>query len=225
MKKIVYFTLTVLFTALIIQSCNTTVNSTDESNTSKKSHRNSNDTTTNGLVIAYYVQDSIQTAFNYYRQIDSILKAKNQTFERQLRGKYENYYEYENLIRQRMESGEIDGYQYDGIQQEVMQKQEAIANFERQRGAELQNESMRYQRALMNKISEAGREFSEQNGLDMLFFYAKGGQITYISDAFDVTEDFMAFLNKREDEIMTGVEEEVEEKETIETSKGLNLNP
>lgn len=222
MKKLVYITLTTLFIALAIQSCNT---STDDSNKPKKSQRNSNDTTSSSLNIAYYVQDSVQTAFNYYRQIDSILNVKNQTFERQLRGKYENYYEYENLIRQRMESGEIDGYQYDGIQQEVMQKQEAIANFERQRGAELQNESMRYQRALMNKISEAGREFSEQNGLDMLFFYAKGGQITYISDAFDVTEDFMAFLNKREDEIMTGVEEEVEEKETIETSKGLNLNP
>jgi hypothetical protein len=84
---------------------------------------------------------------------------------------------------------------------------------------------MNYQKALMSKISEAGREFSEQNGLDLLFFYAKGGQITYISDAFDVTEDFIEFLNKREDEIMTGVEEEIEENSNIETSKGLNLNP
>ena len=129
------------------------------------------------------------------------------------------------MIRQRMEAGEIDGYQYDGIQQEIMQKQEAIANFERQRGAELQNESMRYQRALMSKISEAGREFSEQNDIDMLFFYAKGGQITYISDAFDVTDEFMEFLNKREEQIISGVEAEVEEDEDVEESKGLNLNP
>ena len=62
----------------------------------------------------------------------------------------------------------------------------------------------------MNKISEAGREFSEENGFDLLFFYQKGGQITYISDAMDVTQQFINFLNKREDDLMGSFEEDLE---------------
>ena len=178
---------------------------------------------TDGLAIAYYVQDSIATGFNFYRSIDSMLRAEEKEFERQLRSRYENYQAYENKIRQRMEAGEITGYQLDEIQEEAMRKQEAIANFERQRGGELQRESMKYQSALMNKISEAGREFSEKNGIDMLFFYQKGGQITYISNAFDVTEDFIKFLNKREKEIKEDFDADLDAINTDEDNMGLNL--
>lgn len=176
------------------------------------------------LKIAYYVQDSIGTGFNFYREIDSMLKSKEREFERQLRGKYENYSKYEANIRKRMDAGEITGYQLEDIQQEAMQKQEAIANFERQRGAQLQQESLQYQTALMNKISEAGREFCEDNDIDLLYFYQKGGQITYISNAYDVTEDFVSFLNRREEDIMSGVEKEIEEGEDDdENVKGLDF--
>lgn len=207
----------ILVLSIALLSCNDNSTETESDNskdgtTTTKSNikktRNSE-----GLVIAYYVQDSISTGFNFYREIDSMLKSKERGFERELRGKYENYQRYEDNIRKKMDAGEITGYQLEEIQQEAMQKQERIATFERQRGAELQKESMNYQNALMNKISEAGREFSEEHNLDMLFFYQKGGQITYISNAFDVTEDFIAFLNKREEEIMTGVEKEMEDHE------------
>lgn len=178
---------------------------------------------TDGLAIAYYVQDSIATGFNFYRSIDSMLRAEEKEFERQLRSRYENYQAYENKIRQRMEAGEITGYQLDEIQEEAMRKQESIANFERQRGGELQRESIKYQTALMNKISEAGREFSEKNGIDMLFFYQKGGQITYISNAFDVTEQFIKFLNNREKEIKEDFDADLDAVDTNQDQMGLNL--
>lgn len=225
MKNLNRIALPLVAGIFFIQSCNQAPETIEQEVIEKEQHVVKRTPNENGLMIAYYVQDSIATNFNYYRTIDSTLKAKSNSFENQLRGKYENYYEYENMIRQRMESGEITGYQIDAVQQEVMQKQEAIANFERQRGTELQNESIKYQNALMNKISEAGREFSEENGFDMLFFYAKGGQITYISNAYDVTLEFMDFLNKREAEIITGVEKEVEESDAVTETKGLNLNP
>lgn len=216
----------VLFIALF--SCNES--SPEKNNSSKEAKTNTSDIkktrNSEGLIIAYYVQDSISTGFNFYREIDSMLRSKERGFERELRGKYENYQRYEDNIRKKMDAGEITGYQLEEIQQEAMQKQERIATFERQRGAELQKESMNYQRALMNKISEAGREFSEEHNLDMLFFYQKGGQITYISNAFDMTEEFISFLNKREDEIMSGVEEEMEDQDENEDEtvglQGLN---
>jgi len=46
--------------------------------------------------------------------------------------------------------------------------------------------------------------------IDLLFFYQKGGQITFINNAYDVTDEFLSYLNKREEELMSGFKEEVE---------------
>jgi Skp family chaperone for outer membrane proteins len=165
---------------------------------------------TGGLTIAYYAMDSISAGFNLYREIDSTLKAKEAEFERTLRSKYESYAKWEDNIRKRAESGEISGFRMQEIEQEAMQKQQEIAAYERQRGAEIQREVIDQTNALMNTISGAGREFCEENGIDMLFFYQKGGQITYISNSFDVTKQFIRYLNKREDQLLSGFEAEVE---------------
>ena len=71
---------------------------------------------------------------------------------------------------------------------------------------------MEYTNSLAIKISEAGKEFAEANDIDMLYGYQKGGQITYISNAFDMTEEFIAFLNKRDKEIIEGTELKEEDK-------------
>lgn len=210
--------------SVAVASCNSSANEVpnskeEETKVDRKINKNGS-----SLTIAFYIQDSISTGFKFYREVDSMLKSKEQKFEQQLRSKYDNYSRYEAKIRQRMDAGEITGYQLEDVQQEAMQKQEAIANFERQRGAELQEESFNYQNALMNKISEAGKAFSAKKDIDILFFYQKGGQITFISDAFDVTEEFIDFLNKREQEIISDVEEEMEASEDKQDgSLGLGL--
>jgi outer membrane protein len=196
--------------SLLMVSCNNNQSNADsDDDTVSISKKISNDSVS-GIVIGYYIQDSISQGFNFYRKIDSILKSKEKEFENALRGKYESYQKFEETVRRKMEAGEITGFQLDDLQREAVAKQEAIANFERQRGGELQKESMEYTTVLMNKISEAGREFSQEKGIDLLFFYQKGGQITYISDAMDVTKQFIKYLNKREDELMGSFEDDVE---------------
>ena len=163
-----------------------------------------------GVAIAYYIQDSLSKQFNFYREVDSMLKSKEMSFQKELESRIRSYKAYEADIQRRMNNNEITGYQLEDIQKTAAQKQQSISRFEQQRGAELQQESFEYQTALMNKISEAGKEFSKNNDIDILFFYQKGGQITYIANAFDVTNEFVAYLNKREDELMSDFEEEVE---------------
>lgn len=211
---------TTMFMSCGDQSTSETTNDTKQSESVVKRDKNPE-----GLNIAFYVQDSIGRGFNFYREIDSMLRSKQRKFEGELRGRYESYQRYEDEIRRRMENNEITGYEIEGIEQEMMRRQQMIASFERQEGGKIQREAMEYQSALMNKIAEAGREFSEENNYDMLFFYQKGGQITYISNAYDVTEDFIAFLNERENLIKTDVERQVEEGDDSldDTASGLDL--
>lgn len=218
LNKLKYpFTVVALGFVFLTTSCNeapaVAEGDKDTVNISKKMANDS----VSGIVIGYYIQDSISQGFNFYRKIDSILKSKEKEYEVALRGKYESYQNFEESVRRKMEAGEITGFQLDELQREAVAKQESIANFERQRGGELQQESMEYTTVLMNKISEAGREFSQEKGIDLLFFYQKGGQITYISDAMDVTQQFINYLNKREDELMGSFEEDVENVEVSES--------
>lgn len=208
MKKALLFWVPVVVIGLSIISCGggSSEPAGDDINLPRKSR--GNDST--GLVIAYYIQDSISSGFDFYRRIDSMLKAKESDFEKVLRGKYETYQRWEENISRRMGNNELTGFELEGLEKEAMQKQQEIANFERQRGGEIQRQVVEYTGALLNKITEAGREFSEENGIDMLFYYQKGGQITYISDAFNVTQQFINFLNRRESSLMDGFEEEVE---------------
>src|SRR5690554_407055 len=206
---------------LIISSCGNN-NSQDETNTRDEvivEKRNmGNDST--GIAMAFYYQDSIATQFRFYREVDSMLKAKELEFQKELERRIRSYQAYEADIQKRMERNEITGYQIEEIQQTAMQKQQAIQLFEQQRGDEIQREIMQYQMALMNKISESGKEFSNSKNIDLLFFYQKGGQITFINNAYDVTADFIDYLNKREDELKLGFEDELEGLEDADFSTG-----
>jgi outer membrane protein len=219
----IYFGATLFFTlSLALTSCggNDTSNSKSDDDSIVQTSRKSMVNDSTALSIAYYHQDSIAVHFNFYREVDSMLKAKEMQFQKELESRIRSYQAYEADIQRRMENNEITGYQLEDIQKTAAQKQQSISRFEQQRGGELQQETMEYQTALMNKLAQAGKEFSEKNQIDILFTYQKGGQITYIANSFDVTEQYINYLNKREEELMADFDEEVESVEVAQDSLG-----
>ncbi|MGB0933679.1 MAG: OmpH family outer membrane protein [Lishizhenia sp.] len=198
MKYIVY---TFLFVGLLV-ACGENKKSTE------KQVKEVQTVNANGLTIAYYEQDSIVTGFDYYRKIDSTLKVKETAFKAKLEKMYASYERYAMNAQKKAETGEISGFQLQDMQETIQRKQQEIAMTEQQEGGALQQETMEYTNSLAIKISEAGKEFAEANNIDMLYGYQKGGQITYISNAFDMTEEFISFLNKRDKEIIEGTDEE-----------------
>jgi outer membrane protein len=217
-----YFGAVLFFTlSLALSSCGE--NDTNNSNADDSSvqvSKKSLGTDSTALSIAYYNQDSIAVHFNFYREVDSMLRAKEMQFQKELESRIRSYQAYEADIQRRMDNNEITGYQLEDIQKTAAQKQQSISRFEQQRGTELQQETMEYQTALMNKLAQAGKEFSEKNQIDILFTYQKGGQITYIANSFDVTEQYINYLNKREEELMADFDEEVESIDVAKDSLG-----
>ena len=211
MKKI--FTVALLGTSLVLTSCGdkTETTNTPEVTTTTDDTNNGVESVVpmnpNGLSIAFYVQDSIVTGFDHYREVDSILQAKQRAFETKLQSEYTRYQEYEAQIQKRIDANEISAFDMENVQREAQRRQQKIAQMEQQEGSALQRESAERTTAIMNKIASAGREFAEANGIDMLLFYQKGGQITYANKAMDVTTEFINFLNKREKDILGGSDE------------------
>lgn len=214
MKK--FFTVALLGTSLVISSCGDSATSTESEKDAGETTAETVETNTpmnpNGFNISFYVQDSIVSGFDHYREVDSILQAKQKAFETKLKGEYARYQQYEAQIQKRMDAGEISAFDMENVQIEAQRRQQKIAQMEQQEGAALQQESMERTTAIMNKIAAGGKEFAKANGIDMLVFYQKGGQITYANDAMNVTTEFINFLNEREKNLLTGDFTETEEK-------------
>ena len=209
MKRIFTIAILGLSSTFLFTSCGDNTAKTVETEDLKPVEKKQMGEGSTGIAMAFYYQDSIATQFGFYKEIDSMIRIKEMNFQRELEGKYRAYQTYEADIQKKMQNNEITGYQIEEIQQAAMQKQQSIQQFEQQRGAALQKESMDYQTALMNKIAEAGKEFASKKEIDLLFFYQKGGQITFINNAYDVTDEFIKYLNKRESELMSGFKEDV----------------
>lgn len=191
---------------LSVTACSSS-NSTKKDNSTKTINKGVADST---LTIAFYYQDSIATQFDFYREIDSIVKGKQLSFQKELEGKMRAFQNYQAEIQKRYDNNEITGYEIEGIQRAMAQKQQSIAAFRDQKGGALQKKVMQYTIALSNKIDAAAKEFSKEKGIDLLLYYQQGGQITFINSAYDVTENFIDYLNQREGELRSGFEQEVE---------------
>jgi Skp family chaperone for outer membrane proteins len=73
--------------------------------------------------------------------------------------------------------------------------------YQQTEGARLEKETMEKLETISRKIEAFGKQFSEENGIDILLIHGPGGQINYISSAMDVTKEFTAFLNEHQEEI------------------------
>src|SRR5690554_4243233 len=137
MKKYFYWSILGLSSTLIFSACNTdtstkTNKEAAEEIPAKAVEKRKVGKETDGIALAYYYQDSIATQLSFYREIDSMLQAKEENFQKELESKIRSYQAYEADIQKRMDNNEITGYQIDEIQQTAMQKQQSIQQFEQQ---------------------------------------------------------------------------------------------
>lgn len=206
MKRIITFGIAGVMLAFFAASCS----STAEKKAEKSTKVEQTGKIDSSLTIAFYYQDSIATQFDFYREIDSIVKEKQLAFQKEYESKVRSFQNYQAEIQKRYENNEITGYEIDDIKKTMAQKQQSIQTFQTQKGGALQTEVMKYNIALSNKIDAAAKEFSKENNIDLLLYYQQGGQITYINNAYDVTEQFINYLNNREKELRTGFQKEVD---------------
>ena len=87
------------------------------------------------------------------------------------------------------------------IQQKAQQMEASLMQYQQEEGGKLEKETMEKLEVIGKKIEVFGKQFSEENGIDLLLIHGQGGQINYISSAMDVTKEFTAFLNEKQSEI------------------------
>jgi outer membrane protein len=87
------------------------------------------------------------------------------------------------------------------IQQKAQQMEASLMQYQQEEGGKLEKETMEKLEVIGKKIEVFGKQFSEENGIDLLLIHGQGGQINFINSGMDVTKEFTAFLNEKQSEI------------------------
>lgn len=153
------------------------------------------------LKIAYYVQDSMKLHFKYYKEQDSIFSKRQLAFQSQIAEKRKQMESYYMNFMKRVQNNELSQVESEGYQRNLQNQEAELIKFQEQEGGKLEQETLKKFEEVSKKIEKFSEDFCNQNNIDLLIIHAPGGQFNYISPEMNVTEEFIAFLNKSQQEI------------------------
>lgn len=145
--------------------------------------------------IAYFEIDSVESQFNYYKEVSNAIQAKaqqNNNELNQLKEVFASKYQELQKNGQRMTEAEVNARQ-----QELQQMDKTFKSKEQMMNNEMQDESMKKLQDVKKKITDYLAEYNKSKGYafilgnnsDMLSMY-------YKDTAYDITADLVKGLNE-----------------------------
>lgn len=153
------------------------------------------------LTIAYYQQDSIATKFSFYVETQKTLEGKKAKIDAKVAVQQKAYESAAYALQSGMQSNSLSQNQAEGFQRKMAQCEQEVMRIQQTELASFEQESFDANNVLMNKIEAYAKEFSEKNGIKLFLSKAVGGQILYVDTQFDMTSDFINFMNNKEEEL------------------------
>lgn len=154
-----------------------------------------------GLKMAFYNSDSLNTGFTYLKEQDSILKRKQEKFEKDVLGRRRSLEGQYNRLIEAQQKMLVSAAELENMKMNFERQQMSLQNYEQKEGTKLQEEAIEMQTVLQNKVSEFAKRYCEKYKLDMLIMHAPGGQFTYYNPKMDVTESFIDFVNAEQEKM------------------------
>ena len=154
-----------------------------------------------GLVIAYYVNDSIKTKFQYYKEQDALVTKKQKVFQAELQRRTKELENYVQRNDEKARSGLLSQNEIAQIQQKAQQMEQSLMQYQQVQGAKIEEETMTKLEAISKKIEVLGKQYCEKHNIDILLIHGEGGQLNYINSSMDITEEFIIFLNENQSKI------------------------
>lgn len=143
--------------------------------------------------VAYFEGDSLQSQFEYYKEVQLQLQTKaneNQRQIGQMRSILTNKYQELQKLSQMLSQAEMAGKQ-----QEFMQQEKAFQGKEKMLADEFQEEQIRKLQDVKKKIEDYLKTYNQEKGY-ALILNNYPDLIYYKDPAYDITADLISGLNK-----------------------------
>ncbi|NCT94145.1 MAG: OmpH family outer membrane protein [Chitinophagaceae bacterium] len=145
--------------------------------------------------IAYFEIDSIESHFDYYKEVSSSIQAKameNNKQLNQLKQAFANKYQELQRAAQSLTQAELNSKQ-----QELAQMERTYQSKEQMLNNEMQDESMKKLQDVKRKITDFLAEYNKSKGYAFILGNNSDAMALYYKDAaYDITSDVIKGLNE-----------------------------
>ncbi len=151
------------------------------------------------LKIAFYDQDSVSKYFEYFRLEDSLIKQKQISFQKEIERRTKSLQDYVVQQERKNQSGLLSQNDLMQVQQTIQKREASLMQYQQDAGGKIEREAIDKMNTINNRVKLFSKEFCEKNNIDLLLIYSPMAPINYIEPTMDVTKEFTAYLNERQD--------------------------
>ena len=192
MKKILFTMSVAAMLGLGMTSCNNQPQKNDTQSSENAAAAQGAD----GLKIAYVEVDSIMSQYNYWKDVTKLMQGKEANIQKTLQGKQQTLQQAAANFQQGVPANKYSQDEAQQIQANLQRQAQEGDALQQRLGAEYQKEAAGYNKALSDSIHHFLAEYNKDKKYSIIFA-KQGDNILYAQNAYDITKDVVAGLNKR----------------------------
>jgi outer membrane protein len=184
----------------------------NSSNASKlKSTKNDSTASFTAGRIAYFEMDSIESQYQYIKEVQAQLKSKEQSMAGELQGMRNTYLGRIQQLQQKapgmsQQEGEAAQAEIDQMQRNMQQKEATLSQ-------NLQEQQFKQMQAINKKIEDYLADYNKDKGFSYIFSRQAGDFIYFKDTAYNITTEVVKGLNDLYNKEKAGKKEEPKGKE------------
>ena len=149
------------------------------------------------LKIAWVQLDSVQTGYEYYKDVQKKLETKQANAEATINQKGKSFASQYQSLQNRAQAGELTQQQYEKEVASLQQAQTNLENLQAKLSLQLQEEAANQQRALIDTVRAQVKKYAKEKGYDFVLCQNSDiNNVLYAAEVYEITDEIVALLNK-----------------------------
>lgn len=179
------------FATLLFSACNNSGTTSTPSSDSETAA----EVSITDLKIAYILTDSVIANFEFFKEQSALITDKGKKFENELGSRSRGFQQEVSNFEQTANS--MTPNQARAKQEDLMQKERNLVTYRDNLMQELQADESKLYSDVIDQIQEFLTEYAEENNLEMILSYTRGGAVWYSKKSLDITDKVTAGLNAK----------------------------
>ena len=155
------------------------------------------------MKVAYVFTDSVINKYDFFKKKSEEITDKGKRFEGDLQSRARGFEQEVATFQQT--GGNMTPNQQRAKQEELMQKEQNLMTYRNNLMQELSADETSLYNDVYEQVQSYLKEYAQENNIDLILSYTRGGAIWYATDAIDVTQSVIEGLNKKYNANPSGV--------------------
>lgn len=153
------------------------------------------------LTIGYYDVEVMMKDFKLYAESQANLEKEGLAIQNEMESWQRRGMDAQTKMQEGYKNQTITTEQAQKLDKVLQEAERQIGNIQQMKMIPYQEKTAKLSQVIDNKVKGYSEEFAKANGLKLFLAKAPNGGIGYIDPAFDVSKEFIEFMNAKEDEL------------------------